>query len=536
MQAVDELQRGRDAHTERAWAQAVEALRAADEHEALASPDLELLADALFMVGSEAEHFATLERAHQGYVEGGAPVRAASCAFWIGMRLFMGGEVGRGGGWLARAQRLLEQDGGDCAERGYLMMPEVFRLQASGDIDGALAAASAAGEVGRGFGDSDLTALATNAHGSILIETGRLPEGLALLDEAMLTVMSGEVSPIPAGIVYCSSIGGCRTAFEPRRAQEWTDALHAWCERQPDMLAFTGDCHVHRGELMELHGAWAEALAELDRAAERAQRAGNTRVGAQAAYRRGEVLRRQGDLAGAEGAYREAARGGCEPQPGLALLRLAQGEIGAAVAAIRRVLDETAEPAQRAAVLPASVEILLAAGDVDAAHEACAELEAIAAGRASDLLAASVAHMRGAVELTRGDARGALPHLRRALSAWHDLGVPHEAARARLRVADACGALGDEDSAALDREAAREALAALGAAVGPYGVRDTHGLTARELQVLRLVADGRTNRTIADELVLSERTVDRHVSNILAKLRVSSRSAATAYAYEHRLL
>jgi DNA-binding CsgD family transcriptional regulator len=536
VQAVDELLRGRDAYADRAWADATEALSAADAYDPLDPPDLELLATALFMVGRESGYLATLERAHQAYVEAGAPLRAAACAFWIGMRLFMSGELGRGGGWLARAQRLLEQDGGDCAVRGYLLMPEMFRLRAGGDIDGALETTARAAEVGRRFGDPDLFALATHSHGLLLIDLGRLPEGLGLLDEAMLAVTSGEVSPIPTGIVYCGSIGGCRTAFEPRRAQEWTDALHAWCERQPDMLAFTGDCHVHRGELMERHGDWADALAELDRAAERAQRAGNGRVAAQAAYRRGEILRLQGELAAAERAYREAAHGGWEPQPGLALLRLAQGDAGAAVATIRRVLDETAEPAQRAALLPASVEIMLGADDLDGAGEACAELEAIAAERASDLLAATVAHIRGAVELAGGDARAALPHLRRALTAWHELDVPYEAARVRLLIAQGCRALGDEDSATLDSEAAREALAALGAAPGPDGARDTHGLTARELQVLRLVADGRTNRAIADELVLSERTIDRHVSNILAKLRVASRAAATAYAYEHHLL
>jgi DNA-binding CsgD family transcriptional regulator len=418
-------------------------------------------------------------------------------------------------------------------QRGYLLMPEMYRLGASGDIDGALAAAAAAADMGRRFGDADLVALATHGLGLFLIELGRVVEGLAQLDEAMLTVTSGEVSPIPTGIVYCGAIGGCRTAFEPGRAQEWTDALHDWCSRQPDLLAFTGDCHVHRGELMELHGAWDEALSEFDRAAARAQRAGNPRVAAQAAYRRGEVLRLQGDLAAAERAYREAARGGCEPQPGLALLRMAQGDSAAAGAAIRRVLDETPEPARRAILLAACVEIVLGAGDEESAHAACTELEAIAAQRTSHQLAALGAHTRGAVELARGDPRAALPHLRQALAGWQDLGAPYEAARVRLLIAEACGALGDEDSAALDREAAMDALAKLGAA---NARPDAHGLTARELEVLRLVAEGRTNRAIAERLVLSERTVDRHVSNILAKLRVSSRSAATAFAYEHQLL
>jgi DNA-binding CsgD family transcriptional regulator/predicted negative regulator of RcsB-dependent stress response len=487
------------------------------------------------MVGLEEDHLAALERAHQGYVAAGTPLKAASCAFWIGMRLFMGGEIGRGGGWLARAHRLVEQDGGDCPERGYLMMPELYRLQASGDMDGALARAAAAAEVGRRFGDADLVALATHAHGLFLIDLGHVAEGLAMLDEAMLTVTSGELSPMPTGIVYCGAIGGCRVAFEPRRAQEWTNALHDWCERQPDMLAFTGDCFVHRGELMELHGAWADALSELDRAAARATRAGNTRVVAQAAYRRGEILRHQGELEAAERAYREAARGGCEPQPGLALLRLAQGDAAAACATIRRVLDETSDPPRRAELLASCVEIMLGAADLEAARGACIDLETIANQRTSDQLAAIVAHTRGAVELADGDARAALPHLRRALTAWSDLAAPYEEARVRLLVADACRALGDEDSAALDTEAAREALAALGAAEA-RPVNDAHGLTRRELEVLRLVAEGRTNKAIADVLVLSERTVDRHVSNILAKLRVSSRAAATAYAYEHALL
>jgi DNA-binding CsgD family transcriptional regulator len=530
---VDTIQQGREAFAAREWAAAIDALRAADTRLPLDPEDLELLATALFLVGAEEEHYATLERAHHAYVERADLQRAASCAFWIGMPLFMRGEAGRGGGWLARAHRELETDGRECVQRGYLLMPEMYRLGSSGDIEGALAAAATAADIGRRFGDADLVALATHAHGLFLVELGRVDEGLALLDEAMLTVTSGEVSAIPTGIVYCGAIGGCRTAFEPRRAQEWTDALHDWCARQPDLLAFTGDCHVHRAELMELHGAWDEALSELDRAATRAQRAGNARVVAQAAYRRGEILRLRCDVAGAERAYRDAARGGHEPQPGLALLRMAQGDASAAGAAIRRVLDETADPGRRATLLAACVEIELAAGHGEAAQVACAELEAIAAQRPSDQLAAVAAHMRGAVELAGADPRAALPHLRRAHGGWSDLGAPYEAARVQLLIAQACSALGDEDSAALGREASTDALVRLGVAdAGP----DAHGLTARELEVLRLVAEGQTNKAIADRLVLSERTVDRHVSNIFAKLRVSSRAAATAFAYEHELL
>jgi DNA-binding NarL/FixJ family response regulator len=259
---------------------------------------------------------------------------------------------------------------------------------------------------------------------------------------------------------------------------------------------------------------------------------GNYRVPALAAYHRGEILRLRGDLVGADEGFREAARGGHEPQPGMALLRLAQGDADAALAAIRRVLEETTDPVRRASLLPAGVQIALAAGDLDAARATCTELEEIAAQRPSDLLAATAAHTRGAVELAAGDPRAALPALRRGLAGWHELQAPYEAALTRLLVADACQALGDADSAELERDGAHQALQALGARTA----RDAGGLTARELQVLRLVAAGSTNKTIAAELVLSERTIDRHVSNILAKLRVSSRAAATAYAYEHRLL
>jgi DNA-binding CsgD family transcriptional regulator len=533
---TDQLEAGREAFAARRWAAVTEALGAADEHSPLDAPDLELLATALFMVGKEEEHLAVLERAHQCHLDAGSLRSAAACAFWLGMSLFMGGELSRGGGWLARANRLVEQDGSDCVERGYLMMPEAYRAEAGGDLDAAITTAAAAAQVANRFGDPDLFALATHAEGLFLVGLGRVREGLERLDEAMLSVASGELSPRPTGIVYCGAIDGCRRAFDPRRAREWTDALYEWCETQPELLAFTGDCHLHRGELMELHGSWSDALEELARAAKRAQRAGNVRVVAGAAYHRGEIHRLRGELTMAEEAYGEAARGGREPQPGLALLRMAQGQTEAQVATMRRLRDEATDPAERARLLPACVEVMLAAGDIDAAREACDELETIAADRPSDLLTAVAGHMRGAVALANDEPRAALPHLRKALAAWYELDAPFEIARVRLLVADACSALGDDDSAQIELHAARETFATLGVLPQIEAERDLHGLTRRELEVLRLVAGGKTNKEIADGLVLSERTVDRHMSNILAKLRVPSRAAATAYAYEHRLL
>jgi DNA-binding CsgD family transcriptional regulator len=532
---AEALNRGRAAHDAWAWAEAVEALTAADSAQQLEPEDLELLGDALFMVGRDGEQYGPWERAHQGHVEAGRPRRAARCAFWIGMQLFMRGEVSRGGGWLARAHRLLEGEE-DCPERGYLLLPEMFRKLGSGDLEGAVAAATAAAEAGRRFGDTDLFALATHTHGGFLIDAGRTAEGLRLLDEAMLAVSSGELSPIPTGIIYCGAIVSCQAAFDPRRAREWTQALDAWCEVQPELLAFTGDCHVHRAETMELRGDWDDALHALADAFGRAKRAGNPRVAAHAAYRRGEILRRRGELAGAEEAFIEAARGGHEPQPGLALLRLAQGDTAAAQGSIQRALEESSNSVERAQLLPARVEIALAAGELQSAREGSAELDTIAAERGGEMLTAMAEAARGALELGSGNPRDALPHLRRALAAWQDLGARYELARARLLISRACRELGDEDSARLDLEAARETFGELQAAVELDGRHDTHGLTERELQVLRQLTAGLTNKAIAAELVLSERTVDRHVSNIFAKLRVSSRAAATAYAYEHRLL
>jgi DNA-binding CsgD family transcriptional regulator len=486
-----------------------------------------------------------LERAHHAYLEAGEPVRAARCAFWVGVNLATRGEMGPASGWLARAQRLVEREGRDCVEQGYLLLPSVLQQAAGGDYEGASATAAKAAEIGERFGEGDLIALAVQEQGNALIKQGLIEEGLGLLDEAMVAVTAGELSPIVTGLIYCSVIDGCQEVYELGRAREWTALLTEWCEQQPDMVAFTGRCLVHRAEIMQLGGAWLDALEEARRAGERLAESTNQLATAQAFYRQGELNRLQGKLAVAEKAYREASRCGWEPQPGLALVRLAQGDGDAAAAAIRRVAGETTERLKRARLLPAYVEIMLAIGDVQGASSACDELEEISAGHESGMLGAIVAHARGAVDLTEGDVRAALVALRRASQAWQQLEAPYEAARARVLIALACRALGDDDAAALELEAAGSIFAELGAAPdlarvesltrgAPSG--DTHGLTARELQVLRLVAAGETNKAIAAELVLSERTVDRHVSNIFNKLSVASRAAATAYAYEHQLV
>jgi DNA-binding CsgD family transcriptional regulator len=542
--AADELERGREFYVRREWVDAYESLSRADQASPLGAEDLELLATSAYMLGRD-DDMSGMERAYRVYLDAGEALHAARCAFWVGMHLSIRGEMGRGTGWLGRAQRLVEREGRECVEQGYLKLPLMFQQEAAGDYEAAAAIAAEAAEIGERFRDADLFALAVQAQGIFLIKQGRVVEGLGMLDEAMVAVTEGELSPIISGLVYCGVIVGCQDAYELRRAQEWTAALTRWCKEQPDMVAFTGTCMVHRAEIMQLHGAWLDAIEEARRAGERSAQAMNRTAVASARYRQGEVHRLRGEFAAAEAAYQDASRGGWEPQPGLALLRLAQADTAAAGAAIRRAVSETSEPSKRVGLLPAYVEIMLAMGDVQEARSACRDLSELAAGFQSGMLGAMAAHARGAVDLADGDVRTALVALRHARQVWQELEVPYEAARVRVLLGLACRELGDDDTAALELEAARGDFANLGAAPDLARVDaltrrassiDAHGLTPREHEVLRLIAAGKTNKAIAAELVLSERTVDRHVSNIFTKLGLSSRAAATAYAYEHRLV
>ena len=543
--AVAHLERGREAFAREAWKDAERFLTAADRAGHLAAEDAERLSTCAYMLGREADYLRLLERAHGSYLAEGRAMRALRCACWIGVTLARKGELGRAGGWLGRAQRLLDGAGEGHVERGYLLLPVAFEQEAGGDVGAAVATLAEAASIGERFGEADLVALARHEQGHVLVLAGDIRAGLALLDETMLAVTGGDLSPIVAGIVYCGVILACRTAQDVRRAQEWTDVLTDWCARQEDLVAFTGRCLVHRAELMELRGAWADALDEARRAGERALAAGNRDAAAEAWYRQGELHRLRGDAAAAEAAYRTASGYGREPQPGLACLRLRQGRPDLADAAIRRVLAATPEPGLRADFLPAAVDILLAVGDVAAAREAALELGVLAGEGGGGRLGAVAAHARGAVALAAGDARDALVALHTAVGLWQELEAPYEVARSRMLAGLACRALGDEDSGALELDAARTAFAQLGAVPdlalldGRDGTADAAaaaGLSRRETEVLRRLAGGATNKAIAAELVLSVRTVDRHVSNIFVKLGVSTRTAAAAYAHEHRIV
>jgi class 3 adenylate cyclase/DNA-binding CsgD family transcriptional regulator len=539
------LEQARDCYRRRAWANAFDALCRADQEMPLKAEDLERLAISAFLTNRDDECLRALDRSYHTYLDAGECARAVRAAFWLGFRLAGRGEIGPATGWFARAQRLLENEATDCVERGYLLVPAVEQQLAAGDYDAAYRVATAAVEIGERFREADLVAAALHLQGRVLIRKGQIESGLAHLDEAMVAVTAGELSPLMTGLIYCSVIVACQEVYALSRAREWTSALAQWCNAQPQIVAFTGSCLVHRAEIMQLGGAWRDAIEEAGQACERFLKGIDPQPPASAFYQRAEMRRLRGEFSGAEEDYQRARQFGREPQPGLALLRLAQGRKEAAAATTRRVMSAITDPLRRARFLPAHIEIALAADEIEEADRACRELEEIAAGFETGVLGAMAAQARGAVALAGGEAEAALVALRRALEVWQEIEAPYEIARVRVLIGLACRALGDEDSAELELAAASATFEQLGATPDlaridalTLGARPgkRYGLTARELQVLRLVSAGKTNGAIAAELFLSERTIERHISNIFTKLDLPSRAAATAWAYEHKLV
>jgi DNA-binding NarL/FixJ family response regulator len=538
------LERGRRACERREWRAAHESLARADAEKPLDADDLWLLALSGYLIGRDSAYLDALERAHRLQLEAADAPAAARSAFWLGFLLADRGETARASGWFGRASRILDREKGEHVERGYLLLAAGHGCFAAGEAAAAYAHGAEAVQLAERFGDRDLLALAVHLQGRALLIEGRVREGLALLDEAMVAVGTDELSPQVTGLIYCSVLGACRSVHALSRAEEWTAALDEWCKRQPDLVPYTSECRVYRAELMHFRGAWHAALEEALRAGVNT-RGGSGPAVALALYQQGESRRLLGEFAAAEAAFRAASDAGREPQPGLALLRLAQGDEAAAAGTIRRALAETRDPLMRSRLLPAHVEIMLAIGEPGEARRSCEELQALAGTYESAVLAASAAHARGAVLLAAGEPDAALSSLRRAWQEWHAMNAPYEAARARALLGLACHAVGDDETSASELAAARAEFQRLGAApeidrldelTRRPSPRRAHGLTPRELAVLALVATGKTNRAVADALFISERTVARHVSNIFRKLGLPSRSAATAYAYEHHLL
>jgi DNA-binding CsgD family transcriptional regulator len=552
-ESSDALARGRACYERHEWNDAFEALSLADQSTPLSADDLHLLVWSAGLTARDEEMLANSERLYHARLEAREELPAARAAFWLGFRLLARGDVGRAGGWLGRAQRLVESQASECVEQGYLLLPAAQKHLNTRAPAEAYDCAARAALIGERFGEVDLVAFARNLQGRALLLEGRIERGLALLDESMLAAAGGELSPVVTGIIYCTSIVSCHRVFALDRMREWTAALSSWCDAHPQLGLFTGHCLVHRAEVMEMSGSWAEAADEARRAVQRCVRDVEREAAGHGHYCQAEIHRMRGEFREAENAYREASRAGYEPQPGLALLRLAQGDIESAASASRRTVGATRDRLLRTRFLPAHVEIMLRAGDLEEARGASRELAETAAAVNTEVLAAIAAHARGVVDLAEGDASAVLDPARRAFGLWQQLGAPYLAARLRVLLARACAALGDYEGAQLELECAREVFARLGAAPDVAALEALRseisgggrpkaaagcppGLTERELQVLRLIASGKTNKAIARELSLSEKTVDRHVSNIFAKVDVSSRAAATAFAYERKLV
>ena len=517
------------------------------EHSQLSVADLEQLAVAAYLLGHDDISDESWEAAYARHLAAGDAAEASRCAFWLALSSMLGGRAAHASGWIGRAQTAIA-DEQECAASGFLLIPQLLGALESGDPAGAAELATRAHDIGVGHRDLDLVALATLGRGQAEIAAGELAEGLGRLDEVMLAVEAGRVGPIASGIVYCAVILECMQVFDLARAAEWTDALDAWCNAQPGLVPYRGQCLIHQSQLRQAAGDWDEALATAELARQRLSDPPHPALGL-AHYQEAELLRVRGSLEEAEAAYGRAREAGHEPAPGLALLLLARGDVDSAVANIRRLLAETHEPFRRTGLVSAAVEILRAAGEIDAATEAADELEEIAQRSTSEVVRAMAAAAMGSVHLENGDAAAALHALRIAASAWQRLAVPYEAARTRVLVGSACAALGDDTTASLEFAGARSTFESLGAAADLAALTALieppsaapHGsvgavLSARELEVLSHVAAGRTGPEIADVLSISHHTVRRHLENVFAKLGVNSRAAAIAFAYENELL
>lgn len=548
MDADDILQTARDAYREHEWSRARAAFAQADAAGDLGPDDLYAWSDAAWSVGRSDESIRVGEQAHRRYVTEGRPRDAARAAIEVAIQLFLRGDEALGSGWISRAQRLLEGEE-ESPEHGLLLyvLGVEARLGgiAPGDTSGiaeTIDCARRVQEIGRRHGDPDLVAGGLLGEGRALVKAGRVSEGLALLDETLVALLSEELRLDWAGNIYCHLMAAAHELADIGRLVEWTDATARWLEALPPRIVFTGICRVHRSQVEHIRGGWEQAEREVAQAYADLEDIDRP-AAAEAQYQLGEIRRMRGDLTGAEQAYGQAHRLGRDPQPGLALLHLTHGRVDVASASIRAALvAATGGRLGSARLFAAQAEIALAAGDLEVAGKACDELDQVAVAYESPGLEVMARHARGALLVARGQAEEALPVLRDACRRWQDVGAPYECARVRALLAEAYGALGDADAAAREREAAAEVFRHLKAIPDLQRIEQRparglpDGLTAREVEVLALVAAGKTNREIAGELVISQKTVARHLSNIFTKLGLSSRTAAAAYAFEHRLV
>lgn len=541
--AAEMLHRAREAVRERDWVAARAGFAAAREHDTLSADDLKALANCHWWLGDFDSAVIEQQEVYRLYLEAGDTAAAALVALDIGYTMSFRGAEAQGSGWMRRAARLLD-DHPDGVEQGYLDYVLGFEAAFNAlDLDAAQESARRIHTLGRRFDDLPLTALGVMGEGRVLVRRGNVVAGMALLDEAMLAAVSDELDPGSAGSIYCHLMEACYEVSDLPRARQWTEATAQWCERMPGAGPFMGICRVHRAQVLQIRGDWDQAEVEALRVCEEAGRLGPL-VAGEAQYQLGEIRRQRGDLPGAAEAYRAAHRWGREPQPGLALLKLAMGDAAGADVSVRSALAAAgANLPWRTRLLPSVAEIAVAAGDLRGARDACEELAAMAATFGTTAFTTQAAHVEAMVLVAEGDTHRALPHLRHALQGWQALGAPYEAARIRVLLAHAYEALGDVDAAMREQTAASEELERIGVSWQPTSVPPRRvqagGLTQREGEVLAMVARGKTNRQIADELVLSIRTVERHLATVYEKLGVhgrSARAAAVSYALREGIL
>jgi class 3 adenylate cyclase len=459
----DRVQQGRAAYYRHAWHEAFDSLRTADQETPLLPPDLGLLAEAAWFAGDPDAALEARERAHAGYLQQGDQCHAAEMALQIALGHFERLETAVGNGWLGRARRLLEETPRECLAHGWEAISLAFiALRITGDIPEAFRQARLAQEIGARLPNPAIKALAIQLQGYILVGQGHIEDGMALIDESTVAAVSGELDPMTTGRIYCGTIGVCRDRTDWRRALEWTDAAERWCQRQ-GISGFPGICRVHRAEIMQFRGSWADAEREARRACDELSRYSLIFNGA-AQYEIGEIRLRVGDLAGALEAFRRAHQFNHEPEPGMSMLRLAQGDTTAANISIKRALAASESNAfGKARLLPPAIEIGLAAGDLDAVAKQVAELEAIASSFGTTALTATAEYARGRLLLAHGDVSTALGKVRHALQLWHEIGAPYEAAQARTALGEALRADGDESAARLEFESAKADFERLGA-------------------------------------------------------------------------
>ncbi|SNR59751.1 regulatory protein, luxR family [Haloechinothrix alba] len=542
METSDVLVAAREAYSRHDWHSACKGFAAAREQGELSPDDCHAAAKSAWWLGRIAECLEGFEEAYRRFLAAGQPLQAAMSALLLGIHSQERGETARGSAWLSRVRRLVA-DEPDSAVHGYLLYTDMFATMGDGDVENALSYARRMEALGNRLGDPNVAALGVLGQGRALVKQGLVGDGLSLLDEAMLAAVSDQLDPTWAGAIYCHLMDVCQELLDLRRAVEWTMVATRQLDVHPEVSTLPGICRVHRAQVLQVQGDWRRAEREASRACQDMSHV-HVLSAAEGHYELGEIRRLKGDRTGAEESFKHAHRLGRDPQPGLALLRLTEGRVDVAVGSLRAALAcERNDRLKRARLCAAQVEVATVAGDLTTAAGACAELESTAHAYGSSGLEATASQARGRVHLAEGSASEALAALRAACRSWQDLDAPYEAARTRVLIAEAYRALGDDSAVELELEAARVVFQRLGAATDARHAAERAasaplpgGLSDREVEVLRLVATGRSNREIAAELVISEKTVHRHLSNIFGKLELSSRTAAAAFAYDHGLV